>query len=282
MRLCLQVRRSLCLLQYGVKTAMGILESVQVLLAVFLPIFGFIWERLQRRKLKHLEMFQREAHNLRLFRALSDKNRRLQMAAAAVLMERLNHEPSAKRSKLSDREAIIRALISVIKDSPGDRRVSTVSPELSKFIADNLPKALRAFAARGPKAGSPSPLKDYDWQGAHLDGAWWQDIDARGVDFFGAHLSYAGMRRAHLVGAVLKQAILRDSTFVGADLRGADLRGADLCGANFEGANLENAKLDGATFDERTKLPIGIDRVAAHMVDSATVAMNETSTRHTA
>jgi len=261
---------------------MGILESVQVLLAVFLPIFGFVWERLQRRKIAHLEMFQREAHNLRLFRALSDKNRRLQMAAAAVLMERLNHGPNLKRTKLSDREVIIRALISVVKDSPGDSRFSRVSPELSKFIADNVPKALRAFAARGPKAGSPSPLKDYDWQGAHLDGAWWQDIDARGVDFFGARLSNAGMRRAHLAGAVLKQAILRDSTFVAADLRGADLRGADLCGANFEGANLENAKLDGAIFDERTKLPTGIDRAAALMVDSATLAANKTSAKQTA
>lgn len=254
---------------------MSFLELIQALLAAFVPIFGLVWERIQRRKMKHLEMFQREAHNLRLFRALSDRNQRLQMAAAAVLMERLNQQPHAKPTRGSDREAILRALISVIKDSPGDSRDRGVSPELSKFIADNVPKALRAFPAREPKAGSTSPMKDYDWQGAHLDGAWWQDIDARGVDFFGAHLSNAGMRRARLVGAVLKQAILRNSTFVGADLRGVDLRGADICGANFEGANLENAKLDGATFDENTKLPAGIDPIAVLMVNSAAMPTNQ-------
>ena len=256
---------------------MAFQELIQLLFAVFVPIFAFVWERLQSRKMQHLEIFQREAHNLRLFRALSDRNQRLQMAAAAVLMERLNSQSPAQPASGSDREAIIRALISVTEDSPSDSRDRGVSPELGKFIADNVPIALRAFPKKEPKSGTLSPLKGYDWQGAHLDGAWWQGIDARGVDFYGAHLSDAGMRGARLGETVLKKATLRNSIFVGANLTGADLRGADICGADFEGANLENAKLEGAAFDERTKLPADIDPIAARMVKCADIATTKAS-----
>ncbi len=246
-------------------------DAIKILLGALtalLAIFGFVWDRLQRRKMRHVEIFHRESHNLRLFRALSDNNQRLQMAAAALLMERLKQESGTKSSAVSDRMAIIRALVSVTKDAPTRGRDRGVSPELSKFIADSVPKALRAFMRRGSKLPPRSPLKDYDWQGARLDGAWWQDIDARGVDFFGAHLNGAGMRRAHLAGGVFKGAKLRNSVLVEADLQEADLRGADLCGANLEGAILENAKLEGAMFDGRTKFPAGFDPGAALMVAS--------------
>jgi hypothetical protein len=76
---------------------------------------------------------------------------------------------------------IIRALISVTKDVPGGRHDHGVSPELSKFIADHVAESLGAFLKRGPKI--PSPMKEFDWQGARLNRAWWKDIDARGVDF---------------------------------------------------------------------------------------------------
>src|SRR5437868_12826051 len=97
--------------------------AMEIWLTVFLTIFGIIapivWNRFQRKKMRQAEMFYRESHNLRLFRALSDTNQRLQMAAAAVLVERLRQ---MARSELEERRTIIRALISVTKSSPAHGR----------------------------------------------------------------------------------------------------------------------------------------------------------------
>jgi hypothetical protein len=234
---------------------------ITVLLTIFGVIFPLIWSSFQRRRIGQAEIFHREAHNLDLFKALSNDNPRLQIAAAAVLVERLGQKPK-KDFERSERNVIIRALISVTK---GD----SASVEVCKFIADNVPRELGVLDRPRSRLGRRSPMSDYDWQHARCKGAYWRGIDARGVDFFGARLISVGMRNAHLSRTILKNAVLQESVLIGADLQGADLRGADLCGANLEGAVLSDARFDEAKYDEKTKFPEGFDPRSALMVWSA-------------
>ena len=234
---------------------------IKIIIGVFGVVFPFVWGSFQRRKIGQAEIFHREAHNLNLFKALSDANEKLQIAAASVLIERLEKKPTNQFER-SERSTIIRTLISVTKDEGA-------SSELCKFVADNVPRLLGVLDRPKARLGARSPMTDFDWQGARFDRGYWRGIDARGVDFFGAHLVEVGMRNAHLSDAILKQADMRDCVLVGADLQGADLRGADLRGANLESAVLREAKLNSAKYDHNTRFPDGFDPGAALMMASS-------------
>lgn len=201
-----------------------------------------------------------QQHNLELFKHLASSQTRLQLAAAAALLQRISALPPSPREgspQASEQKAIFDVLVAVIKEKPnaGEPAAAEVST-LSKYIGDNIIKALRATTAN-PDYTYASPLRRMDWQGAQLTNAFWKEVDARGVDFFGANFSSASLRGAHLRDAVLYQASLRGATLVGADLRGADLRGADLTGARLADADLTGAKLEGITYDGTTRWPAG-------------------------
>ncbi|MGI0494290.1 pentapeptide repeat-containing protein [Alkalinema pantanalense CENA528] len=68
-----------------------------------------------------------------------------------------------------------------------------------------------------------------------------QELDSTTIDFSGANLTEAYLRRADLSGAFLIEADLS-----GADLSRANLSRADLSRANLSGANLSRADLSGA------------------------------------
>jgi len=227
-------------------------------------------------------VFGRESHNLQLFTALSDKNPQLQLAAAAVLVERLKRLKTPEgRAELDAHEqvAIIRALISVTKVGvdydadgvadipvPGAIATRTVTVELGKFVADSIAQILEARDDRATRRKDlsdrdPSPLLPYDWQWAKLRYAWWPAIDARKLDFFNADLRHSGLKFGNFKQAQLREANLSHSAIRGADFTGAslvkarfikaDLRGAafaeaDLEEADFTGADLRGADLRGA------------------------------------
>lgn len=229
-----------------------LLASIALIVSILGAVIPFSWRFLQSRRLHQEELIHRESHNLELFKALSSTNLQLQLAAAAVLAERLTS--NAMRNAEAEHRIIIRALLAVTKDlrtSPSD---PFVPKGISKFIADSIVKNNRI------------PLKQFDWQNTRLTGAWWQDVDASGADFWGADLSQAGMRRAILRNAVLVEVRLDNSVLVGADLTNARLMRASLLGTDLTGTTLEGANLTGATYNDQTRFPDGFDPIAKGLV----------------
>jgi hypothetical protein len=214
------------------------------------------------------ELFQSENHILKLCRALTADNQRLQLAAAALLVERLGR-PNKGRHLAYEHDAIIQSLISATIDNPTNGSGGAASLELSKFVGDSVAEALQAIVPAGARPGPRSPLADYYWQRARLSGSWWKRIDARGVDFFHANLDDAGLAEAHLQSAILKHASLQRAVLRGARLEGADLREAKLMGADLSGTDLAGAKLGGALYDGETRFPQGFDPPACGMVQVA-------------
>ena len=230
----------------------------------------------------------REAHNIELFKGLASARPRLQLAAAAALLQRVFADPmvtSDENPKANERKTIIDVLVAVIKEvpipsggasqtpekrtppvpaiekpNPGSRELARM-PEpsaLAKYIGDNIVKALRAVVAPGdqPIDRPRSPLNDWDtdWQKAQLVNVWWKGVDARGVDFFRANFDTASLREAFLCETIFYEAslrwtVLRDADLSRANLNGATLEGADLRGANLIGADLTGANLRNAELD---------------------------------
>jgi hypothetical protein len=246
--------------------ALPSLEKTITSLAIIATVIGALLARAiafyQRKRLTNEEEAHRETHNLSLFRALSSSNPRLQLAAAAVLVERLKRLKRLGKElsdfQESEKVAIVRALVSVTKASKPDASTPQTesgslahSAGIGKFVADCVAEILDDDADEREKRknklrAQASPLRPYDWQWAQLRYAWWADVDAREVDFFKADLSHAGMKRAHLQKAQLREAILCETILRGADLSEANLTGAVLTGANLEGANFNGANLCGA------------------------------------
>jgi Pentapeptide repeats (8 copies) len=234
---------------------------------------------LEARKLSQDKELAREKHLLEVFTCLGDPDANIRVGAVAVLVQRVlkvgllpKDDPQYDEDR-REVPTIVSILIAATKHEP--------QVENQKYIADGLAACLRARVAADPAPGSESPLLPYDFQGAKLENAWWQRIDARKVDFYGARLVRAGLRNAFLSGAILKgadlsnatledarledanlqrailvrarlararlvHADLRGANLTGADLRGADLTDADLRGTDLTGADLTDATLDGA------------------------------------
>jgi hypothetical protein len=235
-----------------------------------------------RRTMARLSQDQQAAsdhHILRLCEALSDNKQSLQLAAAALLVDRARTIGIRGRPG-SERVAILQALLAATMDDKRTDNQTPASPDLCKFIADSV---VEIQGARISKSHRYSPLKDFYWQQVRLTNADWKDVDARELDLFGSNFERASLRRANLRGAIFNRASLRDAVLCGADLRDADLRGANLSGADLRscdrtgkiiatqlagarlnGANLTDAKLEGvdlgrAVFDQNTTWPTGFE-----------------------
>jgi uncharacterized protein YjbI with pentapeptide repeats len=221
-------------------------------------------------KLAQEKEFGREQQNLALFRSLGEENSRVQLAAAAVLLQRLK-EFSVKRKAGSldpeeerEQPTIIQVLVAVTKEEQSDLA-------LIKLIADNLVIFLGAIVEPGqaPPEGRPSPLEIVDFQKSRLPNVWWKRIDIRGLDFFNANFREAGLAEAfchstvffgaELTKCVLRKADLRHANFREANMEGANLEGANLKGTNFMDAKLTGAKLSEAQFNAETIWPAGFD-----------------------
>jgi Pentapeptide repeats (8 copies) len=220
----------------------------------------FFWRRMQLRTWLQTEQFQSDSHTLRLCEALNEESPRLQMAAAALLFERLQQK-MLKSEADRERSAIIQALLAATIGDPRLNKPTSTSPGLCKYIADSVVEILDA-KANGKKQ---SPLREYYWQKVQLMDAYWAGVDARGVDFYGATFDRASLRRANLEGAVFYAASLVGATLAGANLRNADLRDADLRSADLRDDSRNNRdvrrtewsgiKLAGAIYDTKTRFP---------------------------
>jgi hypothetical protein len=249
----------------------GIIGAV---LTFVLGAIGWRFNRGQWEKLKQEEILTREKHNLELFQNLGHEYLRVQIAAATVLIQRLNtlrqKEQENIRVSLAERQerpTIIRVLIAVTKEKARDAD-GEGQRALVKHIADNLILAIGAVVPEIREGEPPvikprSPLADFDWQGARLTKAWWRRVDACSIDFFEADFSDAGLAEAFLEKAVFYNAKLCNAVLRDADLSGANMCGADLRGTNLFGANLEGTNLEGATYDSNTKWPVDFDPNAA-------------------
>jgi len=219
-------------------------------------------------------------HVLNLCKALSDSKQSLQLAAAALLVDRARTTDLRGRPG-SERTAILQALLAATIDDKRTSEQMPASTELCKYIADSIVEIQNARDSAAQHRGSP--LRHFYWQQVRLTNADWKDVDARGLDLFGANLDRASLRRAKLKGAVLNRSSLKGTVLCGADLRDSDLRGANLngadlracdrtskviatqvAGAKFHGANLTGAKLEGVdltqvAYDGHTMWPAGFD-----------------------
>jgi hypothetical protein len=210
--------------------AIGSLSSIAV--ALLLWFFGRRLNRTQQSKLEQDKELELKKHILEVFHELGDKEPRLRIGAAALLIERLKRLQSqndqddsgkVQKEKIKLDLSILRVLRSIPKryltmqkgkTNPVERIEQQDLPmivsvlisvtkyerreEIQKYIADGLAKALNAMVPpdqAGPTEAK-SPLEPYDFQGAKLGNAWWKRIDARKVDFYEAHLVRAGLRYA--------------------------------------------------------------------------------------
>lgn len=229
----------------------ALLAAVSLIVAILTVLLPLFWRFLQSRRLRQEEAIHRESHNLRLFEALASGNNQLQLAAAAVLAERL--APSIRHDTKAEHRVIIRAFLAVTKDLRSSSSDPGTPPELSKFVADQI--------ARNHKL----PLSQFDWQNSQVQGAWWEGIQASNVDFWRANLRNVGMRGANLENSVFVEAKLDGAVLVNANLNGARLQRASLRGANLAGAKVVNTNFSGAKYDRNTKLPEGFDPGLAGM-----------------
>lgn len=188
---------------------------------------------ISQKRLDQDKTLTREKQILNVFRDLGHENPRTQIAAASLLLQRLNsygRKEEVDEFEELERPTIIKVLVSVLKEK-GEHSGSFDT--LRKYIADNLVRVIEG------------EMHEYDWQNTDLSQVWWKGVDARGVDFYKANLVQAGLREARLEGAV----------FYEADLESAVLRGAHIEGTNFFGVRLDEVDLRGATYDDRTTWP---------------------------
>jgi hypothetical protein len=92
-------------------------------------------------------------------------------------------------------------------------------------------------------------LTDADLTGAHLDGAYLNSAGLTGARLDGAYMS------ADLDGAGLSRAVLVGANLRNTDLHGANLSGADLIGTDLRDTNVTQEQLDKACGSTETKLP---------------------------
>jgi uncharacterized protein YjbI with pentapeptide repeats len=241
-------------------TAAAIVSIVGGTAGLIVAVRTYFWRKKQEKSWLRNEQFQNDSHTLKLCQSLSDPNVRLQLAAAALLFERLR-----KRGKNPNPEpessAIIQALLAATIGKPSED--GHASPELCKYIADSI---VACLGAKNAEPTTVSPLKSYYWQKVRLTDADWADVDARGLDLFESNFDKARLRRANLRGTVFYGASMIGTKFCGADLTCADLRDADLRGANFRDddsltgeprkTNLTKTKLEGAEYDLETLFPL--------------------------
>ncbi len=238
------------------------------LVTIIVGIATYFWNRTQRRSFLFNQQYQNDNHIFQLCQALSDPSPRLQMAAAALLFERL-HVKSNDR----ERRAIVQALLAAIIDDPHDESRPPASSEFCKYVADSVLEVLKTSKGYGT---ANAPASKFYWQRARCAGAYWAGADLRGADFFGATLDGASLRRATLYGTVFYEASLRGVKLMGADIRKADFRAADLSGADLSDQEAddkgtaqstlwEGAKFKDAIYDSKTKLPRGLDPVVSEM-----------------
>jgi uncharacterized protein YjbI with pentapeptide repeats len=232
----------------GVTTWAGAIGS---LFGALLAILAFVVSRslnsTQQQKLVQDKAIERQKHLLEIFKSLGEERApRVRIGAVAILVQRIRTihrtSPQANPDNADELPTIVSVLIAASKHE--------AKPEIQKQIADGIAQSLGAIVpdTQQQPTSSESPLKPYDFQGAQLENAWWKKIDAREVDFYGAHLARAGLRKAFLSGAVLKKANLAGSTLEDAQLDGADLQDAKLIDARMARANLRGAKLARADF----------------------------------
>jgi hypothetical protein len=265
-------------------TVMGAIGGFAgAIIGIFAVVIGSMLNRnfkhTQKTKLEQDEELSREQHNIELFQSLGHGNLRVQLAAAAMLIQRLHSlnddepgeiERRKKRAIEAEKNTIVQGLVAVTKEHSENTHIEApdgqtqtehppTHPALLKFIADNLVKVMGAVVEEGkmPPEDKPSPIKEYDFQKARLMDVYWWRVDARGKDFY----------QADFRDASLKQAFLQDAVFYDADLRQAKLYGADL-----RGANLFGTKLEGAEYDQDTKWPTGFDPTRAGAVCKASKA----------
>jgi hypothetical protein len=245
---------------------------VAIIAGVVTSIVGFttlFWRRLQKRSFVQNQQFQSDTHIFQLCKALSDPSPRLQMAAAALLLERL-HNMSSER----EQNAIIQALLAATIDDRSKGTQPAASSEFCKYVADSVIEVLKRSKAYG---SASSPLARYYWQRVRCPGAYWAGVDLREVDLFGSTLDGASLRRANLRKTILYDASLRGAKLLGADLTGADLRGANLCRADLSDQEADEkgpaaktqwaqAKFAGARYDDDTRFPTGLDPKSLGMI----------------
>lgn len=237
----------------------GVIAGV---VTTFAGLTTFFWRRLQKRSFVLNQQFQNDTHVFQLCQALSNPSPRLQMAAAALLIERLR-----VRSSEREQRAIIQALLAATIDDRSDEKQPAASPEFCKYVADSVLGVLKN--SRGD-ASDASPLASFYLQRVRCPGAYWASTDLRRVDFFGATLDGASLRRANLKDAVFYDASLSGAKLLGADLTEADFRGANLCGADLRDQEMDKqgparktkwagAKFAGAKYDGSTRFPAELD-----------------------
>ena len=235
----------------GWRLIIAAITALGGLIGIVVGIRTFFWRRLQLNRFAKEETFQSDTHVLKLCQALSDPSQRLQLAAAALLIERIQSKLRGNRADF-ERTAVIQALLAATIGDSRDGAAGGASPELSKYVADSVVEQLGARVPAGKKLAPSSPLKGYYWQRVRLSGAYWADVDARGIDFFGANFDTASLRRGRLEKAILREASFKNAVLADADVRGADLRDAD-----FSGCDLSGIKLEGAKYSPGTLFPHG-------------------------
>lgn len=217
-----------------------------------------------QREAHDLQMtLQREAHNFELMKGLGESNNKsVQLASISSLLRRIealrrNGPPGVEQT--GEYRTIADIVVSVLRNPEMDVSVS-------KYVADEMIGVfdLRKGGAAVPTNAAPAALRQYNMQEARLSKAYWADVVADDVDFFGADLSGASLRGASMKRAVfydtdLRKAVLVNACLHEANFYGADLRGARLDGADFTGAsNLDAAQFDSATrWNEKTIWPAG-------------------------
>lgn len=209
---------------------------------------------------------QRERHTRELMKELTSSRAAEQSYAAAGLFAliRDNVAQNANRSKRQrddvDRQNAHREAVAVMSGLLARLRDEELGVPEAKFIADEAGKVFREQASL--KDGLR--MKQFNLQQVVMRDAYWKEVDASGVDFYGAVLSNMSFKMGNLRGAVfynadLREAVFEDANAMETDFRGANLSGANLKGANFTGArNLHLATFDAATqWDEKTTWPEG-------------------------
>jgi uncharacterized protein YjbI with pentapeptide repeats len=223
-----------------------------VVITVLIAASPFIWRMIQSRRLHQEELIHRESHNLKLFEALASNNPHLQLAAAAVLIERLIVTNST--FTLSEHRVIIRTLLAMTKKvnltGTDHRGVSS----LSKFVADKIAEHHKL------------PLNQFDWQNVDISGAWWPKVQADGIDFWRSNLQACGLRKASLRHAVFIESNLDKTVLVSADLTGARFDRASLKGTNLSECIVQSTVFEGAQFDESTIFPHGFDPCTSGLI----------------
>jgi uncharacterized protein YjbI with pentapeptide repeats len=233
----------------------------------------------QSEKLRQDRELEHEKHSLELYKSLGSDNPRGQFAAAAVLLQRLQHLSgdalTAERDAHADRITITHVLVSVLKEQNDEPNFNV----LRKHIADTMVKMLNIVSSDGhlEEDNSPSFLANFDVQKCKLKDVFWRGVNLRNVDLYGSDLSGASLRNADLRNAVLYQCNLSGCRFNQANLEGANLEEAHVEGADFSTAKLIKVIFHNTKFDDNTKWPTGFDPIPLGAVKLDTAVLSAAS-----